>query len=79
MIIFHENFTTCVTLNNEVPIKFGKLSRSEVWIRTPDPDYILLGGDMRSLAVPVDHLRSGVVYKLGRVCLYVRVCLSVRR
>ena len=37
-------------MDKEVPVKFGKLSRSGVWIQSlyPDPDHILLGGRMRS-------------------------------
>ena len=45
----HENFAANVTLNKKVPVKFWKSSGSQVRIRTPDPDQILLGGGMRSL------------------------------
>jgi len=35
---FHENFTTIVTLNKEVPAKFWKSSGSGVWIHIQIPD-----------------------------------------
>ena len=51
----HENFTTNVTLNKEVPVKFWKLSGSGLHIRTPDPDHILLSGGMQSLTSCVSN------------------------
>ena len=43
----HENFVTDVLVVKEELITFWKSSRSSVWIRTPDPDQIRLGGGLR--------------------------------
>ena len=59
---FHENFTTDVSLDRKVPVKFWKSSRSGVRIRSLDPDQIRLGGVMRSLRALV--LRSVIDFEV---------------
>ena len=49
-----ENFTTDVSVDKEALIKFWKSSGSELWMRTPDPYQIFLGGGMWSLTALVN-------------------------
>ena len=62
-----------VSLDEKVPVKFWKSSGSEIRIRTPDPDQIVLGGGMRSLTALVQVEMSARM----QLSLYVYFCMQV--